>query len=286
MIRGCDLSAVQGVLSDAVWKALADQGIVFVFLRTVVGNETWVDGAAAENAKRARAHGIMVAPYVFAYPLPHIDPVKAAEYFVSKLQGMGMQPGELPPMLDLEWPPREEHKVIDGVKTLTYPWTKWGCSAPQIRGWAERCLDRCEELTGLEWLVYLFRYFGTCIEVEKSPALGRRGLVLADYTYSGRWPTDAELAKLKVPAPWDKILFVQHDGDGGLKLPTGMDADFDCFLGSPDELHALAAARGSELEVVTPEPIIDATAVRQRELGYMLDDMIEDYRRRRIDEAA
>lgn len=287
MIRGTDMSAMQGNVPDAVWAALAEQGLRFAFLRAVVGNETWVDGSARVNAERARAHGILVAPYVFAYPLPHIDPVKAAEYFVEKLQGMGMAPDELPPMLDAEWPPREEYKVIDGVRTLTYPWRRWGCTAEQIRDWLERCLDRCEELTGIAWLFYSFRYWLTCIEASKSPALGRRGLVLADYTHSGRWPSDAELARLKVPGPWDRILFVQHDGDGGMRLPNGVDADFDCFLGDEDELRSLAVPMGSQLEVVPPAPpIVDETAARQRELGYMLEDMIEDYRRRRVDELA
>lgn len=285
MIKGTDLSAVQGVLPDSVWKALADEGLRFAFLRAVVGNESWVDGSAKENAARARAHGLLVAPYVFPYPLPHLDPVQQAEYFVRRLEGMGMAPGELPPMLDAEWPPREEWKVINEVKTLTYPWKRWGCSAPQLREWLLRCIERCEELTGIDWLLYMYRYWGDCIEVQMSPELCRRRLVLADYSLQGKWPTDDQLAALKPPPGFDRITFVQHDGNGGLKLPTGADADFDCFLGDEDDLRALAAPRGSQLEVLPDDPVIDSELARQRMRGAIVEEGIAEYRRSRLDAA-
>jgi GH25 family lysozyme M1 (1,4-beta-N-acetylmuramidase) len=280
MIKGCDLSAVQGVLPDGVWRQMADQGLRFAFLRAVVGNETWVDGSAAENARRARAFGLLVAPYVFLYPLPHLDAREQAEYFVRRLEGMGMRYDELPPMLDAEWPPREERRAD---RSLTYPWRRWGCSAEQIREHLLECIERCEELTGLVWPLYTYRYWLACIEAEKAPELARRPLVLADYKYSGRWPTDDELAGLKPPPPWTQIAFVQHDGNGGMKLPSGADADFDCFLGTDDELRALARPRGSLLEVL-PAAVIDVELARQQMRGAIVDDAIAAYRRTRIDE--
>jgi GH25 family lysozyme M1 (1,4-beta-N-acetylmuramidase) len=287
MLKGTDLSAIQGVLADAEWKTLADQGLRFAFLRAVVGNESWVDGSAAENAKRARAHGILAAPYVFPFPLPHLDATEQAEMFVRKLEGMGMAPDELPPMFDLEWPPREEWKVIGGIRTLTYPWKKWGCSASQIREWALECLDRCEHLTGMRWLVYSYRYFLQCIEAEKSPELADRPLVLADYTLMSKWPTQAQLDALKVPAPWASIAFCQHDGDGGMKLPSGKDADFDCFLGTEDDLRALTSQRLPDVVPSIPAAVDDRYLmpddVRHSTLGLITDDAITDYRRSRID---
>lgn len=240
-----------------------------------------MDGAAAENARRARAHGILVAPYVFLYPLPHLDPRAQAEYFVTKLQGMGMAPDELPPMIDVEWPPREQREK-DG--TLSYPWKRWGCSATQIREHAIVCVERCEELTGIVWPFYSFGYYLDCIEAEKEPRFANRPLVIANYKYSGRWPSDDELASLKPHAPWSRISFVQHDGDGGMRLPDGRDADFDCFLGTEDELRALASRRGSPLEVLS-ETGVDVDLARSQMRGAIVDDAIADYRRTRIDEA-
>jgi hypothetical protein len=193
---------------------------------------------------------------------------------------MGMAQDELPPMLDAEWPPREERRK-DG--SLTYPWRRWGCTAEQIREHLLTCIERGEELTGLRWPLYTYRYWLACIEAEKMPELGRRPLVLADYKYAGRWPTDDELAALKPPPPWTQITFVQHDGNGGMKLPSGADADFECFLGTEDELRALAKPRGSLLEVL-PAPIIDVELARQQMRGAIRDDAIADYRRTRIDE--
>lgn len=284
MIKGTDISAVQGVLSDAIWQALSDQGIRFAIMRAVVGNETWTDGAAVENAKRAKAHGIVPSPYVFPYPLPHLDPIGQAEMFVRKLASLGTNFDELPPALDCEWPPREEWKVIDDVKTLTYPWQKWGCSPSQLRDWIMRCLTRCEELTGCTWLVYTYRYWLKCIEAEKIPELGMRPLWLADYTYAGRWPSDAELARLKPPAPWSHITIVQHDGNGGLKLPGGKDADFNCALDEA-EFEALTSMRTAHA-TVADDPVIDLELARHRAMGAMIEDDIARYRRERIDEAA
>lgn len=278
MIRGCDLSAVQGVLPDAVWEQLVEGGVRFAFLRTVVGNETWVDNCAAENAKRAKAHGLLVGPYTFPYPLPHLNPREQAEYFVRRLEALGMLNCSLPPMCDAEWPAREEWKVIDGTKTLTYPWRdKWHCSDEQIREWLIEHLERCDELTDAEWMLYSFRYWIVdCVQAWRSPELTRRKLVLADYTLSGRWPSDEELARISPPKGWGSIAFVQHDGNGGLLLPNGGDADFQCFLGTEEELRALAKPTSPDA------PIIDLEGARLREMSGIVDAAIADYRRTRI----
>jgi GH25 family lysozyme M1 (1,4-beta-N-acetylmuramidase) len=267
LLKGVDLSAVQGVLDGALWERLAELGIRFAMMRAVVGNETWSDGAATENAKRAAANGIIVGAYVFPYPLPHLDPVQQAEHFVKRLEGMGPDLSDLPPAFDAEWPPREEYqKQPDGTKKLVSPWEKWKCSPPQLRDWIARCLARCEELTACTWTVYSYRYWLKCIEAEKLPELANRPLWLADYSFSGRWPTSAELGRLKPPAPWSKITIVQHDGNGGMKLPDGRDADFNCLLGGEDLLASLTRSR-SEHEA----------------LGLVSDRTLGDYRRNRLE---
>lgn len=284
VLKGTDMSAIQGIRPDSEWRALAEMGIRFAILRSIVGNETWSDSAAVENARRARAHGIEAWPYIFLYPLPHLSPDAQAEGFVRRLEAMGLLGG--PVASDAEWPPREEWKVIDGVKTLTYPWLKWGCSAPQIREWLARFLTRLEELIARRSIVYSYRYWLKCIEAHLLPELADRPLWLADYGYSGRWPTREQCAAIRAPAPWSKIAILQHDGNGGLRLPqSGMDADFNVFFGGEAELQALVGARLDETPATLPEMRIDP-GVRLATNALMVEDAIAAYRRERIDEAA
>lgn len=295
MIKGCDLAfPIQGELTEAVWQALEEEGIKFAIMRLVVGNNPGTDTAAvARHLPRAKAHGILPGAYFFPFPLPHLKPRDQVERFVRELEalgGLGMNPGELPPAIDCEWPEREKREA-DG--SLSSPWKKWGCSATQIREWIEEAILIGEELTGITWIRYTYRYWLKCIEGEKSSILGAGPLWLADYTYSGRWVDDAGLAKLVSPSPWDRITIVQHDGNGGMKLPNGRDADFNMFHGTEEELRALASGVGKlpHLRHPTAAEMAEAAAAEMAALtasahadaaDLITEDMIAEYRRSRI----
>src|SRR5258708_2236882 len=195
-------------MPDAIWAKMRDLGIRFAIMRTVVGNESAVDGRAAQNMGRARAQGIVTGVYFFAFPLPHIDPRKQVDEWMKRMAVAGFGFGDLVPAMDIEWPPRET-KLKDG--SIEQTWLKLGCSASQIRDWVVAALERCTELTGQPWLRYSYRYWLSCIEAEKASELGDGPLWLADYFAAGRWPTAAEVAKLTVPKPWTQIALVQHD---------------------------------------------------------------------------
>lgn len=303
MIKGTDLAfPIQGDVSDAVWKALADDGHGFTIMRLLVGNETWSDQAAVKrHIDRAKRFGIRPTAYGFAYPLRHIDPKAWVERFVKLLEGLGCNPGELPPAIDCEWPPREEWKKDpdpttdvnpDGTKkqrnakgeVMTFPWKRWNVDASSQRDWYLAALAHLEAITGITPLCYSFRYYLKCIEVEKAPEFGRYPLWLADYTYQSKWVDDVALAKIKPPAPWSKITIVQHDGNGGLRLPiSGVDADFNMFPGDEAALDELAAGVGN---VEAHDAIIvDLDAARQEARGILLEEEIARYRRERIDAA-
>jgi GH25 family lysozyme M1 (1,4-beta-N-acetylmuramidase) len=293
VIKGTDLSAIQGVRPITEWSQMATMGIRFAIMRAVVGNESWSDTAALENVRRARAHGIVCGPYVFPYPLPHINPIDQAEHFVRRLEAMKVDLSELPIAFDAEWPPREEYKTINGVKQLMYPWKKWGCSAPQIRQWIMQCISRLERLIGRHVIVYSYRYWLKCIEAELIPELAERPLWLADYTYMGRWPSREECARVKAPAPWKQIAIMQHDGNGGLRLPSGGDADFNVMFGGEATLEKIVRDRLAtptdtlpDLKPAAPEPFIDLAAAKHEQLGILTEEGIRAYRQSRIDIAA
>jgi len=284
LLKGVDLSAMQGAagLTEQCWDALAAADIKFAILRLCIGNETWSDLRTVQaNVARAKARGIAVTGYFFPYPLPHLDPREQVERFVSLLAGLGTNVGELPPAFDLEWPPPEHRDPTSG--RLIDDWAKWKCSASQIRDWALAALDHGESLTGVTWLLYSYRYYLKRIQAELAPEFAARPLWLADYTYQGIWPTDAQIVKLAAPQPWDAITIVQHDGNGGLRLPNGGDADFNVLIGGDDRLAQLTAGAAQ------PPPVfsnIPSLAAAQTDAPLVSDDELAAYRRERLDEAA
>jgi len=279
VIKGIDVSAIQGELTDQDWQAIAAAGVKFAWLRGVVGNE-YRDSRLKENVERAKRAGVKPGAYVFPFPLPHLDPRVQADFFVSLLEGLGSSAGELPIAFDAEWPPPEERDKASG--RIIDTWAKWKCSPPQLRDWLLACLDRGEELTGHTWAVYTYRYWSKRVELEKAVELAGRPLWLADYSFVGRTPTAIEAHLHKPTGPWKKVTAIQHDGDGGLRLPNGRDADFNVFLGDEIDLERFC---GVESDVVIPAADVAAAAVRQSTLGLITEDLIASYRRDRIDEA-
>ena len=280
-VKGCDLSAMQGAdgLPEEVWKKLAADGIKFAVLRLLVGNESWSDIATVrKNTERARHYGIALAPYWFPYPLRHLDIKEQVDRFVKLAEGLGCNVGDIPMMADWEWPPRES-KGKDGK--LVYDWRdKWKIDAPFIRDQIAIAMQRGRDLTGIDWMFYSFRYWLKCIEVEKAPDLGRYPLVLADYTYAGTWPTGEQIAGLKVPPPWFEFAMIQFDGDGGLRLPGWLDADFDVIPSEEKFKQLLDSVGNSRHEAID----VDITVAHAQASNLLIEDSIEAYRRSRITE--
>lgn len=276
LLYGTDISAIQGVLDSKTWRLLREIGIRFAIMRAVVGNESWIDAAAKPNLEAAEAEGIVGGEYLFAFPLRGIDPVKQADEWFRRIERFGARAGEMPLALDLEWPPREE-RTKDGA--LAFPWRdKWKIDAPFIREWGLRCAQRLEELSGAPPLLYTYRYFWQCIEGHKLPEYGRFPLWLADYGFSGRWPSPAEVARMKGLDPFPEIAIVQHDGNNGMKLPNGRDADFNVMTGGESRLAKLVARDAAP--ITTPE--VDLTAAKASNLRILIDEEIAAYRRDRF----
>lgn len=286
LIRGSDLSAIQGILDAQVWSALRDLGIRFAIHRAIVGNESWSDKAFRENDRRAEEFGIVGGRYLFGFPLRHIDPRVQVDEWIARLERAGDDLGTLPLALDLEWPPREEWKTIDGARVLTFPWRdKWKIDGSFVRAWGVAAVDQLRKRTGRWPIFYSFRYFLQCIEAGLAPELAACPLWLADYTHKGRFPSAAEVARLRVPGPWSEIAIVQHDGDGGLMLPNGRDADFNVMTGGEARLRALCGGKEAALAAASTLPPIDLARARLAAAGELVDAAVAAYRRDRINEA-
>lgn len=243
MIRGCDVSSVQGVVP---YEAMPPE-LRFCIAKCKQGNDG-KDATFERNMRAGADHGLVMGGYHFAYPLPHLDPKVQAEGFYNAAAGHGATKGELPPFLDAEWP-APSAKAPDG--TLTYPWRKWGCSSQQISDWLAACCERMAELFGRKPILYTYPWWWA--EVAKGVDVSWAAeypLWMASYTTGGKWP--GEDAKPVIPKPWADWLFWQFDGDGGLRLPNGVDADFNVFNGDETALRRLIGELpAAEVDVVT-----------------------------------
>src|SRR5262249_16981487 len=124
-------------------------------------------------------------------------------------------------------------------------WPRWGCTATQLAAWGLEHLTHVERLFGRTPVVYTYRWFWTHVLPSASPeqraAYARYHLWMADYTmYLGKVPTEG--AAPFVPAPWSRWTLWQHDGNEGLRLPSGRDADFDVFNGDEAAWRAFLRA--------------------------------------------
>ncbi len=248
MIRGLDASAVQGALP---YGQLGPE-YRFVILKAQQGNDGF-DPWFERNVKGALDAGLEPFAYCFTYPLPHLDPKEQAALFVSRTEQL--LPGR-PIFLDNEWP--EVVAARPGGKG----WKEWGCSPQQLSDWLAA---NAAEVTRLSRApaIYTYDWWWRAIR-DGAPAYGfptgadvswAAAYDLWMAWYVSGWPAPG--ASPKVPAPWATWKFWQFDGNGGLRLPNGVDADFCVFNGSDDDLKAWALGTSPP-----PAPSIDVTTVR------------------------
>jgi lysozyme len=221
LIKGVDVSAYQGVLG---WKALADSGIKFAYVKCCEGMGA-VDPRYAANVAGARAAGIAVGAYFFVHP--NGDPIAQAQHHFEISQGLGTLAGDLPPACDLETPVPQD-------------WVKQGATAASLRGWALAYLAATTTRFGVEPLLYSFPSFLAAMEPSTAPEFAKYRLWLAYYPRPYSWPATTDVAP--VPAPWTKVTVWQFSG-GTMKAPGGPPIDYD-VIQNDEDLAALLARTG------------------------------------------
>lgn len=206
-LRGFDASVIQGILDPA---SLTEYR--FAFLKCQQGNDG-KDPVFEKNRKALTEAGIVVGAYHFAYPLPHLDPKAQAKLFYDACPDITLV------ALDFEWPAPEQ-------------WAKWSCTPVQVGEWTRICLEEMTRLYGRRPIVYTYPWFCT--------ALIRGGADLAFLIDYPLWIASYSKEPV-IPEPWKTVgwLFWQDDGNDGKKLPNGVDADFDLFNGTEEDLQDL-----------------------------------------------
>ena len=111
-VHGIDVSHYQG---DIDWKMLGQtrQGqfpIQFIFMKATEGGD-YTDDRFAANFDSARVHGFVRGAYHFYNP--KTDANKQADFFI---QSVKLEPGDLPPVLDIEKKGKDMKKLQVDLK--------------------------------------------------------------------------------------------------------------------------------------------------------------------------
>lgn len=256
-IYGVDLASPQG--GNVRFDTFLREGIRFAVPKITQGRMT-PDPYFDRNYDGARANGVDV-PMVYHY-LGVEDPIAQAMW---TLQRLGSRKKETRVAIDYESPAFTKLTPIAAVRIAE----KYGKTIEDAVGDATK-----------RPVVYTGAYFYPWAQGADStylatfalwhagyPAIKRSGRSRAEYeAYIASLPSE----DLRIAQPWRaRGLFAivdQFEGDGGLVLPQGTDADFDLFLG--DEADYIAFRDHGLLPKRKPRVTMDPSDI-QRALVFL-----------------
>ncbi len=220
IVEGVDVSNGQGTID---WAKVAASGRGFAFMKATQGDYNTQTSFAA-NWAGSKAAGVLRSPYHFFDPT--IDGVLQAQHFLSVLAAAGgLQPGDLPPMFDMECPTSPNQATAG--KNCEYTGNSgWVATATLIQR-AFDWLTTVEQATGRKPIIYSY------------PAW-----------FAGEGFTDVRLAQYplyiatlstcaSVPPPWTTTVFWQYSFTGTVP-GIASQVDLDRFVGTKAQLIAFA----------------------------------------------
>lgn len=213
-VPGIDVSYWQ---SGIDWPKVRATGQRFVFVKATEG-ETYADPTFNDDWSGAKVSGLLRGAYCFFHPKQ--DPKKQADQFISIVQPQN-DPGELPPVIDLE--------VSDGLTKDKI--------IPRAKAW----LDEVEQAFGRKPMIYGGVSF---METYFSDLGGGPPSWTKDYPFWLGWfPTQYTpgMAPL-MPSGWFAWNFWQYNENGNLN-GVNTKVNLDLFNGTLEELYAFAGAQ-------------------------------------------
>jgi lysozyme len=206
-LAGMDISRYQQKID---WGAVAASGVQFCFIKATEGARD-VDSAFQQHWEAAGATSCIRGAYHFFRPQ---IPVSAQADLFASTMGQ-LQPGDLPPALDLEG---------------TAGWI--GIPPANRAPLALNMLEAIEERLNCTPIVYMSPWFATEMLLS-TPAFARFPIWIAQYT---------EAPSPDVPKPWKSWTFWQHSQSGKMPGISGL-LDLDRFQGSIVDLKRLTLDR-------------------------------------------
>lgn len=248
-ILGTDVSKWQGVVD---FGAVAAAGVKFAVAKAV--NGTSLDPSFKRNWAALKGK---LTRGAYGWFLPDMDPIVQADALIAAMDGLDND--DMPPAVDFEQPTTMEAKRLHDAVVLY--------------------VRRLREKTGRKPLFYTGKwYWAQYVKDMDSPELVQTtDLWHAEYPSHGRTGIDYDAALKALgsphpPSPWAKRgippKLWQFDGDKGLTLPGGQDADFNRFDGGDEEFAVWLASTviDSSVSIVLTPPSFTTT----REVQSML----------------
>jgi lysozyme len=210
MIPGIDVSHHNGKVD---WNAAAEAGIKFAFVKASEGANTG-DSEFASNWAGMKAAGIVRGAYHFFHP----EKAVSAQVDNFLRQVPSLSPGDLPPVIDLEWV-----YATDANKTEQWALIEQAKRVPLAIQW----MDAVKSTLGCTPIVYTSDSFVRALFGSAGETLVQSVLWTASYG-----------SHAIVPAGWPTWNFWQYSDKGqvaGVTTP----ADVDWFNGEVEDLQNL-----------------------------------------------
>jgi lysozyme len=207
-LEGIDVSHYDGTID---WAQVKASGRAFAVAKATEGT-TYTDPTFAANWAAMPQHGIVRSAYHFFHS--NDDPTTQANFFLSVMGPL--QPGDLPPTLDLE--------VTDNQPAAT------------ITATAITWLDTVAAATGTKPILY----------ASPSFISGTLGSPAGLENHATLWVANWGVTCPDVPAPFTGFSFWQYSDSGTVPGISGSsNVDLDRFNGDLAALHALAVGGSS-----------------------------------------
>jgi lysozyme len=228
-IRGIDVSVYQGTID---WPAASRGGVRFAYMR--LANNLTLDTTFVRNWTNSRAAGVMRGAY--QYFNPHSDAVAQANFVADTLMRNGFAVGDLPPMIDVEYP-----------QSATNPLPARAAYATAVRRW----LDTIRTRLGVEGVIYTGGYYWDAnLNTNEFAAVSYWHAQYPNYYGPGDarnriyqynvTPLPLGGCPTSVSNHWTRWTFWQFAGDNGRAPGVSGPVDCDAFNGTMDDLRRLA----------------------------------------------
>jgi lysozyme len=218
-VEGVDVYAGTGTIDWAMVKASGRQ---FAFIKATQGDYNKQANFAA-NWTNAQAAGVLRSPYHFFDGTK--DGVAQANWFLGEITAAGgLQPGDLPPMLDIECPTSSVQANAQSNCEFTGDsgWVATATLVQRVFDW----LATVEQATGRMPIIYSYPSWFASAKVTDA-RLAAYPLFNATYGSCA-----------SVPAPWTSAVFWQYSATTRVPGITAA-GDVDRFFGTPDQLVGL-----------------------------------------------
>ncbi len=264
-------SVVNSACSGMNWSQFKAGGGSFALIKAGEGDWNGTSGWQYVNPNFPSAWPAMrqagVIRGAFSYFHPDLDGARQAQYLYNVInQYGGLQPGDLPPEMDLEqYCPSSYYSVcpsntVECCQNVSWTGSAWSCtSCVGQSGWVSQAtaqqnanafMNEIQALTGTVPIVYTYSWYWTSY-FGAPPSWSQYPVWFASCP-CGNCNTcstcPASNTPPTPPAPWSRATFWQYNWDatnspGLAGVPAGC-ADTSAFNGTPADLVAWADSHG------------------------------------------